>query len=340
MSEGELILYATEDGTATIGLRAVGGTVWLSQREIGLLFDKDVRTINEHIRNLFAEGECDPAATIRKFRIVQVEGGRQVERDVDAYNLDVILAVGYRVRSPRGTQFRRWATTVLREYLVKGFAMDDAKLKQAETWDYFDEWLARIRDIRASEKRFYQKVRDLYATAVDYDKDSEQAQAFFKKVQNKMLWAVTGRTAAELIGQRSDPDAPNMGLTSWKGSIVRKGDVGTAKNYLKAEEVEELNRIVVMYLDYAEDQAKRRRPVTMAEWADKLDAFLSFNEREVLTHAGRLRMEVAQRLAAERFEEFDARRRATEAVSADEVDIAELERLVDVPKSPRGRSDE
>jgi hypothetical protein len=188
------------------------------------------------------------------------------------YNLDAILAVGYRVRSPRGTQFRRWATTVLREYLVKGFAMDDARLKQAEQWDYFDEWLARIRDIRASEKRFYQKVRDLYTTAIDYDKTSEQAQAFFKKVQNKMLWAVTGKTAAELIESRSDPISPNMGLTSWKGSVVRKGDVGTAKNYLKAEEVEELNRIVVMYLDYAEDQARRRRAVSMAEWADKLDA--------------------------------------------------------------------
>jgi hypothetical protein len=237
------------------------------------------------------------------------------------------IALGYRVRSPRGTQFRRWATTVLREYLVKGFAMDDARLKQAEQWDYFDEWLARIRDIRASEKRFYQKVRDLYTTAIDYDKTSSQAQAFFKKVQNKMLWAVTGKTAAELIENRSDPAAPNMGLTSWKGSVVRKGDVGTAKNDLKAEEVEELNRIVVMYLDYAEDQARRRRPVAMAEWADKLDAFLSFNERDVLPHAGRLRMDVAQKLAAERFELFDAKRRAAEALAADEADIAQLEEM-------------
>jgi len=222
---------------------------------------------------------------------------------------------------------RRWATTVLREYLVKGFAMDDARLKQAESWDYFDEWLARIRDIRASEKRFYQKVRDLYATAIDYDKKSEQAKAFFKKVQNKMLWAVTRKTAAELIEQRSDPNAPNMGLTSWKGSVLRKVDVGTAKNYLKAEEVDELNRIVVMYLDYAEDQARRRRPVTMAEWSDKLDAFLRFNERDVLTHAGRLRMEVAQSLAVERFEVFDAKRRKAEALAADADDIAQLEEM-------------
>ena len=339
MSEGELILYSTEDGAATIGLRAVDGTVWLSQREIAELFDKDVRTVNEHIRNVFAEGECDPGATIRKFRIVQTEGSRQVEREVDAYNLDVILSVGYRVRSPRGTQFRRWATTVLREYLIKGFAMDEARLKQAEQWDYFDEWLARIRDIRASEKRFYQKVRDLYTTAIDYDKTSEQAQAFFKKVQNKMLWAVTGKTAAELIENRSDPSAPNMGLTSWKGSIVRKGDVGTAKNYLKAEEVEELNRIVVMYLDYAEDQARRRRPVAMAEWADKLDAFLSFNERDVLTHAGRLRMDVAQKLAVARFEVFDASRRAAEALAADEADIAQLEEMEKAAKKGRKRGE-
>ncbi|WP_417799061.1 virulence RhuM family protein [Terasakiella pusilla] len=334
MSKGELILYSTDDGAATVGLRAVDGTVWLSQREIAELFDKDVRTVNEHIKNIFDEGECDPAATIRKFRIVQTEGARQVEREVDTYNLDVIISVGYRVRSPRGTQFRRWATTVLKEYLVKGFAMDDARLKQAEQWDYFDEWLARIRDIRASEKRFYQKVRDLYATAIDYDKSSEQAQAFFKKVQNKMLWAVTGKTAAELIQSRSDSDAPNMGLTSWKGSIVRKGDVGTAKNYLKADEVEELNRIVVMYLDYAEDQAKRRRAVTMAEWADKLDAFLSFNDRQVLTHAGQLRMDVAQKLAAERYEVFDANRAKAEALAADKADIAELE---EIEKSAKGR---
>jgi hypothetical protein len=288
------------------------------------LFDTSKQNVSLHINNILSEGEL-AAETVVKESLTTAADGKAYRTKV--YNLDAILAVGYRVRSPRGTQFRRWATTVLREYLVKGFAMDDARLKQAEQWDYFDEWLARIRDIRASEKRFYQKVRDLYTTAIDYDKTSSQAQAFFKKVQNKMLWAVTGKTAAELIESRSDPIAPNMGLTSWKGSVVRKGDVGTAKNYLKAEEVEELNRIVVMYLDYAEDQAKRRRPVTMAEWADKLDAFLSFNERDVLTHAGRLRMDVAQKLAVERFEAFDANRRVAEALSADEADIAQLEEM-------------
>ncbi|TVR11413.1 MAG: hydroxyacid dehydrogenase [Salinarimonadaceae bacterium] len=324
MSEGELILYSTEDGAATIGLRAVDGTVWLTQLEMAELFDTSKQNVSLHINNILSEGEL-AAESVVKESLTTASDGKAYRTKV--YNLDAILAVGYRVRSARGTQFRRWATTVLREYLVKGFAMDDARLKQAEQWDYFDEWLARIRDIRASEKRFYQKVRDLYTTAIDYDKTSEQAQAFFKKVQNKMLWAVTGKTAAELIENRSDPSAPNMGLTSWKGSVVRKGDVGTAKNYLKAEEVEELNRIVVMYLDYAEDQARRRRPVAMAEWADKLDAFLSFNERDVLTHAGRLRMDVAQKLAVERFEVFDAKRRAAEALAADEADIAQLEEM-------------
>lgn len=337
MSEGELILYNTDDGAATIGLRAIDGTVWLTQLEMAELFDTSKQNVSLHINNILSEGEL-AAESVVKESLTTASDGKAYRTKV--YNLDAILAVGYRVRSPRGTQFRRWATTVLREYLVKGFAMDDARLKQAEQWDYFDEWLARIRDIRASEKRFYQKVRDLYTTAIDYDKTSEQAQAFFKKVQNKMLWAVTGKTAAELIESRSDPAAPNMGLTSWKGSVVRKGDVGTAKNYLKAEEVEELNRIVVMYLDYAEDQARRRRPVTMAEWADKLDAFLSFNERDVLTHAGRLRMDVAQKLAVERFEVFDASRRAAEALAADEADIAQLEEMEKAAKERKKKGGE
>lgn len=325
---GELVLYTTEDGLARIKLRAVDGSAWLTQREIGELFDKDVRTVNEHIRNIVNEGEVEPGATIRKFRIVQMERDREVSREVEAYNLDVILSVGYRVRSPRGVQFRRWATTTLREYLVKGFAMDDEKLKGAEHWDYFDEWLARIRDIRASEKRFYQKVRDLYTTAVDYDSKSDSAQLFFKKVQNKMLWAVTGKTAAELIQARSDADMPNMGLTTWSSSIVRKGDVGTAKNYLSSEEIDELNLIVTMYLDYAELQAKQRRPVTMAEWADKLDAFLQFNDRELLAHAGSVRAEVAKKLAEQRYDEFDAKRKAAEARAADAHEFAELEKLI------------
>lgn len=333
MAEGELILYNTEDGAATVGLRAVDGTVWLTQLEMATLFDTSKQNVSLHLNNVFSEKELVADSVVKDSLTTAADG--KLYR-IKVYNLDAILAVGYRVRSPRGVQFRRWATTVLREVLVKGFAMDDARLKQAERWDYFDEWLARIRDIRASEKRFYQKVRDLYATAMDYDKTSPQAQDFFKKVQNKMLWAVTGKTAAELIEGRSDPAAPNMGLTNWRGSIVRKGDVGTAKNYLNAQEVEELNRIVVMFLDYAEDQAQRRRPITMAEWGDRLDAFLSFNDRDVLTHAGSLQMTVAKQLATERFQVFDANRRTAEALAADEADIAELEAMEKAAKGRKG----
>ena len=333
MAEGELILYNTEDGAATVGLRAVDGTVWLTQLEMATLFDTSKQNVSLHLNNVFSEKELVADSVVKESLTTAADG--KLYR-IKVYNLDAILAVGYRVRSPRGVQFRRWATTVLREVLVKGFAMDDARLKQAERWDYFDEWLARIRDIRASEKRFYQKVRDLYATAMDYDKTSPQAQDFFKKVQNKMLWAVTGKTAAELIEGRSDPAAPNMGLTNWRGSIVRKGDVGTAKNYLNAQEVEELNRIVVMFLDYAEDQAQRRRPITMAEWGDRLDAFLSFNDRDVLTHAGSLQMAVAKQLTTERFQEFDANRRTAEALAADEADIAELEAMEKAAKGRKG----
>ena len=324
MSTGDLILYQTEDGLTQINLRAIEGTVWLTQAELADLFATTKQNISLHLKNIFEDKELLETSVV-KDSLTTASDGKQYHTKL--YNLDAILAVGYRVRSPRGVQFRKWANTVLKDYLVKGFVMDDARLKQAEKWDYFDEWLERIRDIRASEKRFYQKVKDIYATAVDYDKDSDQAQEFFKKVQNKMLWAVTGHTAAELIAGRSDPAQPNMGVMSWKGSIVRKGDVGTAKNYLKKEEVEELNRIVTMYLDYAEDQAQRRQAVSMEQWADKLDAFLEFNERDLLTHAGKVKMEVAQKLATDRYEEFDAKRKATEAQAADEEDIKALEDL-------------
>ena len=322
MSNSELILYQTEDGLAQISLTAIDGTVWLTQDEIADLFDKGRSTIAEHIQNIFSEGELDENSVCRNFRRTAEDGKNY---SVLHYNLNMILAVGFRVRSPRGTQFRRWANTFWKEYLIKGFAMDDERLKQSEKWDYFDELLARIRDIRASEKRFYQKVRDLYTTAVDYDKTSEQAQLFFKKVQNKMLWAVTGQTAAELIAERSDPSQANMGLTSFKGTIIRKDDIGTAKNYLKKDEIDELNRIVTMYLDYAEDRAKRRKTTRMKDWADKLDVFLEFNERNLLTHAGRLSMEVAKKLAAERYVEFDAKRKKAEALAADAEDIKVLE---------------
>ncbi len=336
MSNGELILYQTEDGLAEVSLQAIDGTVWLTQADLAELFASTPQNITLHIKSIYEDGELSAEATCKDFLQVRTEGTREVERNLKHYNLDMILAVGYRVRSPRGVQFRKWANTVLKEYLVKGFAMDDARLKQAEKWDYFDEWLARIRDIRASEKRFYQKIKDIYTTAIDYDKTSDEAQFFFKKVQNKMLWAVTGKTAAELIKDRSNPDIVNMGVMAFKGSIVRKGDVGIAKNYLKKEEVEDLNRIVTMYLDYAEDQAQRRKTVNMAEWADKLDAFLEFNERDLLTHAGKVQMKVAQKLAAQRYEEFDAKRKQTEALKADEEDIEALENLAKELKRKSG----
>ena len=324
MSNGELVIYQTEDGQAKINFRAIEGTVWLTQNEMSELFDTTKQNVSLHLKNLFKDRELLESSAIKESLTTASDGKRYRTK---MYNLDAILAVGFRVRSPRGMQFRLWANTVLKEYLVKGFVMDDERLKQTEKWDYFDEWLARIRDIRASEKRFYQKVKDLYATAIDYDKTSEQAQLFFKKVQNKMLWAVTGQTAAELIADRSDPNKVNMGLTSFKGSIVRKGDVGIAKNYLQREEIDDLNRIVTMYLDYAEDRAKKRKTIRMDDWADKLDAFLEFNEKDLLTHAGKLKMEVAQRLAAEHYDEFDTKRKATEARVADEEDIKELETL-------------
>ena len=321
---GEVILYQTEDGAAQISLRAMDGTVWLTQTEMAALFDTSKQNVSLHLRNIFADGELVADSVVKESLIPAADGKTYATL---TYNLDAILAVGFRVRSRRGVQFRRWAGTVLQEYLVKGFAMDDAKLKAADQWDYFDEWLARIRDIRASEKRFYQKVKDLFITAMDYDKGSDAAQLFFQKVQNKMLWAVTGHTAAEIISARANPDAQNMGLTSWKGGIVRKGDVGTSKNYLNSEEVDELNRIVTMYLDFAEDQARRRAPVTMVMWAEKLDAFLKFNDREVLTHAGKLRMDVAQQLAADRFAVFDAARKQADAVQANTDDLTAIEAL-------------
>lgn len=323
-TSSEIVLYQGEDGRSRIQVRLDDGTVWLTQRLMADLFQVSVPTINEHLRNIFAEGELDPAATIREFRIVQAERNREVTRLVEHYNLDVILAVGYRVRSHRGTQFRRWATERLTGYLAKGFVLDDERLKEGRALgaDYFDELLERIRDIRASEKRFYQKIRDLYALAVDYDVDTAETREFFQIVQNKLHWAITGRTAAELIAERARADQPNMGLTSWKGAKVRRADVTVAKNYLSDDELRQLNRIVTMYLDYAEEQAERRRPLYMRDWREKLDAFLQFNERDILKDAGRVSGEVAQRLALDEYEKFERRRLAEEAQAPDEFEEA------------------
>lgn len=326
-NQSEIILYKTEDGAVKIDTIFQNETIWLNQNSMAELFGVNVPAISKHLKNIFEEGELQKEATLSKMETVQNEGGRQIKRNKEFYNLDAIIAVGYRVNSKRATQFRIWATAILKEYIIKGFAMDDERLKQSERWDYFDEWLERIRDIRASEKRFYQKIRDIYTTAIDYDKNSEAAQLFFKKVQNKMLWATTGKTAAELIESRSNPDKPNMGLTAWRGSIVRKYDVSIAKNHLKEEEIKDLNEIVTMYLDYAERQARKRRTVTMAEWSDKLDAFLKQNEEEILTHSGTVKAEVAKKIAEERYDEFEKKRKIAEAKKADEEDLKELEEM-------------
>ena len=333
----EIVLYQTEDGQSRISVRLEGETVWLTQVQIAELFQTTKQNISLHIKNIFEEAELDPAATVKQYLTVQTEGGREVRRGLDHYNLDMILAVGYRVRSLRGTQFRRWATERLREYLVKGFTLDDARLKEGRNLgaDYFDELLERIRDIRASEKRFYQKVRDIYALSIDYDAKSEDTQQFFRIVQNKLHWAITGQTAAELIAGRADASQPNMGLTAWSGAKVRRQDVTVAKNYLRENELGELNRIVTMYLDYAEDQAKRRRPLYMRDWREKLDAFLKFNERDILQNAGKVSMEVAQKLALEQYEAFSQRRLAGEAAQADAFD-AETKRLL--ARTPPGPS--
>ncbi len=303
--DGQMLIY--RDGAMHLQVRLEGDTVWLPQRLIAELYQVSVKTVNEHIINIFAEGELDPAATIRKFQIVQSEGSRRVSRTVDHYNLDAILAVGYRIRSQRGTQFRQWATSRLSELLVKGFTMDDERIMAGKTIgrDYFDELLERIRRIRASERMFYQKITDIYATSIDYDPHAAITQLFFKTVQNKLHFATHGHTAAEIIHARADASKPNMGLTTWKNSPhgpIRKTDVAVAKNYLNAEELTALNRVVTMYLDYAEDQAHLGHPMHMAEWAQKLDAFLRFNNRNILTHAGKISHELAEAHANRQFE--------------------------------------
>ncbi|MDO9464494.1 MAG: virulence RhuM family protein [bacterium] len=327
MPQSEIVLYTTTDGKVKIDTIFQNETIWLTQAKMAELFDVNVPAISKHLSNVYEEGELQKEATISKMETVGQEGNRHVARNRDFYNLDAIIAVGYRVNSKRATQFRIWATNILKEYIIKGFAMDDDRLKQIDKWNYFDEWLERIRDIRASEKRFYQKIRDIYATAIDYDKTSEQAQIFFKKVQNKMLWATTGKTAAELIENRSNADKSNMGLTSWRGSIVRKQDVAIAKNYLNEDEIKDLNEIVTMYLDYAERQARQRKTVTMKQWADKLDSFLEFNEQELLTHAGKVKAEVAKKIAEKCYEEFNKKRKKAEARAADEEDLKQLEEI-------------
>ena len=327
----DLILYTTEDGRSQIKLRAKSETVWLSQREMAELFDVSTDNVGLHLKNVFEDGELSREATTEESSVVQIEGDREVKRPVTLYNLDAILAVGYRVRSPRGVQFRRWASTVLKEFLVKGFVMDDERLKNPDGRpDYFDEMLARIRDIRASEKRFYQKVRDLFALSSDYDKTDQATKTFFATVQNLLLYAVTQKTAAELITARADHHAPNFGLQHWKGAQVRKQDILTAKNYLTEDEIDTLNRLVVIFLETAELRTKSRQEIRMAFWRRNVDQIISSNGFPLLAHAGSIshaQMEYKTEALYKEFQDFDQRRQQHEALQADQQDEADLKAL-------------
>ncbi len=326
--QSSIILYQTEDGRTRIECRFDNETIWLTQKLMAELFQKDVRTINEHLQNIFAEGELASESVIRKFRITASDGKTY---ETQHFNLEAVLAVGYRVKSPRGTQFRKWATARLGEFLLKGFTMDDERLKNPPGpghTDYFDELLERIRDIRASERRVYLRVRDILALAADYDPSEPETQVFFQTIQNKLHFAATGKTAPELIAERADATQPNMGLTSWKGGVVRKGDVTVAKNYLSEEEISELNRIVVMFLDFAEDQARRRKQIFLHNWQTRLDDFLQFNERSILQHAGRVSREQADTHAQQEYERFAARRRAQLEAEAEADTLKQLEAQV------------
>ena len=339
---GEFLLYETEDGRTRVECRFVDDTLWLSQAGMAELFQTTPQNITLHLKGLYAEGEIISEATCKDGLQVRSEGGRQVRRLVKCYNLDAILAVGYRVRSSRGTQFRRWATERLREYLVKGFTLDDERLKNPPVAgsvapDRFEELLERIRDIRASERRMYLRVREIFAMAADYSPSLPETTQFFQVIQNKLHFTVTGKTAAELIAQRANSALPNMGLTTWKSGSVQKADVTVAKNYLNEHEVSELNRIVTMWLDYAEDQARRRKEVFLKDWADKLDAFLKFNERDVLEGAGKVSKKQADAHAEVQYEEFAARRRALLEAEGEAFNMRALEDAAKALPKPKGK---
>lgn len=334
--DGQVLIY--RDGALKLQVRLDGQTVWLTQAGLADLYQTTPQNITIHIKGIYDEEELDEGATCKEYLQVRLEGDRQVQRALKHYNLDMILAIGYRVRSPRGTVFRQWATAQLRELLVKGFILDDERIKAGRTigHDYFDELLARIRDIRSSERLFYQKITDIYATSADYDASDEVTQRFFQMVQNKMHWAAHGHTAAEIVAKRAD--APNMGLTSWKNAPhgpIRKPDVAIAKNYLNQDEIEALNLIVSAYLDFAELQAKSRRVMHMADWITKLDDFLRLSERDILTHAGKISHELAVDRAHEEFGKYNEQRRSLEAnhpTSDFDKTVEEVKRLESQPK--------
>ena len=330
-SASQLLIYRSEDGRIRLDVRFEGETVWLSQQMMAELFETTIPNVSMHLRNVFEEGELTASATVKKFLTVRQEGTRQVRRELEYYNLDAIISVGYRVKSRTATQFRIWATQRLREYIVKGFLLDDERLKNPDLpFDYFEELLRRIQDIRTSERRFYQKITDIYATSSDYDPTSEASLTFFKTVQNKLHWAITGQTAAEIIASRADSGRPNMGLTNWRGTKVRKEDVAIAKNYLGEDELAALNNLVEQYLVFATGQAMRRIPMKMADWIAKLDSFMTINDRDILTHAGRISHELALAHAEQQYDAFHQRRLQDAASEPDDFDRS----LISLPKPP------
>ncbi len=335
-SGGELIVYQTGEGTVTIHVRLEGETLWLTQRGMAELFQCTTDNISLHLRNIYDEEELSPESTTEEFSVVRKEGNRDVGRTITHYNLDAILSVGYRVKSIVATRFRQWATQRLREYLVKGFTLDDERLKGGDSIaDYFDELLGRIRDIRASEARVYQRIRDIFSLAIDYQSDSAETQRFFAVMQNKMHYAATGFTAAEIIRSRADSDKPNMGLTSWKGGRVRKGDILTAKNYLNETEIDTLNRITVMFLDQAEFRTLRRQNIRMGDWETFLDKFLTDTELPVLADAGSVRHEAAQEWADSQYEAFANRRRKRDEAESEKRYLDDLRNSAKLIESNR-----
>jgi hypothetical protein len=333
--KSQFLIYQAENGAIKIDVRFEDETVWLTQPLIAGLFQTTVPNISMHLRNIYEEGELRPEATLKEFLTVRQEGTREVSRKLEYYNLDAIISVGYRVKSRIATQFRVWATQRLREYIVKGFVLDDERLKNPDRpFDYFDELIRRIQDIRTSERRFYQKITDIYATSIDYDPTDEASLTFFKTVQNKMHWAITGQTAAEIIHARASSDKPNMGLTTWRGTKVRKEDVAIAKNYLSESELAALNNLVEQYLVFAEGQALRRIPMHMRDWIAKLDGFLGLNDRDILTHAGKISHELAVGHAETQYDRFQQQRLKEETARLDDFERS-LKTLP--PANPRGK---
>jgi len=334
---GQFIVYQTEDGKLKIDVRFEGETVWLTQQHMAELFQTSQQNISLHLQNIYEEGELERGATHKESLSVRREGARSVRRHVDFYNLDVILSVGYRVKSAVATRFRIWATQRLREYIVKGFVLDDERLKNPDQpFDYFEELMRRIQDIRTSERRFYQKITDIYATSIDYDPTQEVSITFFKTVQNKVHWAITGQTAAEIVHERVNAAKPNLGLTNWRGAVIRKPDVSIAKNYLTEPELAALNNLVEQYLIFAQGQAMRRVAMYMADWIKKLDAFLTLNERDILTHAGRISREMAQAKADLEYDKFKALAASTpRPVDADFDQATKYLEKLPKPKKPK-----